>query len=85
MAEGYTKTINTNGEFVNLTTDLGITFTSGKSYTIQVQNVADIKIANAIFSLVNQEFTYWAGSVDVYIKTAPRRTCVLTVLENEEE
>lgn len=81
MATSYTGTINTNGTFVDLATESGVTFTSGKSYTIQIQNLAYIKLADAIFTIyTNDPFTYTAGSDSLYIKTN-NTSCVVTILE----
>lgn len=77
----FTGSITTNGEFVTIAELTNFSFTSGKTYTIQIQNIADLKIADAIFTIVNNPiFTLTASDDDVYIKTNGYVT--LTILEN---
>lgn len=92
MANSFTGQINTNGEFVTVeSVTVGVEgstftgFTEGKSYNIQVQNVADLKVGDAIFTLGDrfQFLTYKAGTDDMYIKTDVIPT-KLTILEEEE-
>lgn len=83
MATSYTGTINTNGEFIDLATESGVTFTSGKSYTIQIQNIGYLKLGDAEFAIyTNDPFTYTAGSDDLYIKTL-NNSCVVSIYEAE--
>lgn len=76
----YTGTINTDGEYVTVAEAADFTFTNGNSYTMQVQNGAHIKIADAEFYVVNEKFTYKATSDNLYIKTSSLG-CMLTILE----
>ena len=85
MAESYTGTIKTDGEWQSVETVTGVTFTVGNIYTMNVINTAEIKVANAIFPISNEKFQYKAGSDDLYIKTQDGYTCTLTILENENE
>lgn len=84
MATSYTGTIKTNGEFIDISTESGVTFTSGKSYTIQILPNNDIvyfKVADAIFEIDNSNpFTYTAGSDSPKLKTNYKE-CTLTILE----
>ncbi len=78
----YTGTIDTKGEFKSIASLTGITFSSGTSYTMQIQNMALLKIGDAVFTItVNEPFTYTAGEETLYMKTCYGQ-CVLTVLEN---
>ena len=85
MAESYTGTIKTDGEWVEVETATGVTFTVGSTYSMNVINTAEIKVANAIFPVTNEKFQYKAGVDDLYIKTQDGYTCTLTILENEGE
>lgn len=80
--ESFTGIINTNGEFQEVETLTGVSFTIGNSYTMMIQNLAYIKVANAIFPITNEKFQYKAGEEDLYIRT-DENNCVLTILENE--
>ena len=80
--QSFTGTIDTDGEFLLIETETGITFTAGTKYTVQVQNQAYVKIADAVFNVTGKEFEYTAGTEDIYIKTT-YQPCVLTILENE--
>ena len=79
--QSFTGTIDTNGQFATVESLTSITFTADTNYSIQVQNIADIKIADAIFTFRNEKFQYKAGTEDMYIKTYGQ--VVLTILENE--
>lgn len=78
-----TKTINTNGEFVDIETLLDVTFSTGTKYTIHVTNAAIIKIANAELPIENNYCDYTAGTETLYIKTL-FLPCTVAILENEE-
>lgn len=80
---GCTETINTNGEYESVTTLTGFSFTEGKTYNMQIQNVAYLKVGDAEFCFINEKFDYTAGSEDLKIKTDMAQ-CVLTILEVEE-
>ena len=60
-------------------------FTSGKTYTMCIENSAYIKVSDAIFPIHNEKFLYVAGDDDIYIKTdysdSNNISCVLTILE----
>lgn len=80
-AVSYTGSINTNGSFETVANLTSLTLTSGKTYTMQIQNIAELKIADAIFTIANNPiFTLTASDDDVYIKTNGYVT--LTILEN---
>ena len=85
MAESYTGTIKTDGQWQSVETLTGVTFTVGNTYSMNIINTAEIKVANAIFPVTNEKFQYKAGSEDLYIKTQNGYTCTLTILENEGE
>lgn len=81
MATSYTGRIGTDGQYVDLATESGVTFTSGTTYTIQIQNLAYLKLGDAEFAIyTNDPFTYTAGSDTLYIKTT-YNTCVVTILQ----
>lgn len=75
-----TETINTNGEFVTVAEAADFTFTQDKTYSMQIQNTAELKIADAIFTIRDEKFSYKATSDDLYIKCSI--PCILTILEN---
>ena len=93
MANSFTGVINTNGEFVTVeSVTVGVEgsnftgFTIGKFYNIQVQNLADFKVGDAIFTLGDRyQFLIIKARTDtLYIKTdvIPAK---LTILEEEKE
>jgi len=82
MANSYTGYINTQNLFETAESLTGLTFTTDKTYTIQVQNIAEIKIDEAVFTLKNDIFVFKQGSDDLYIKTNTLGA-VLTILEND--
>lgn len=81
---GYTGNINTNQEFQSVATLTGITFSSGKTYNMQIQNSAYLKLGDAVFCFNNEKFDYKAGTDDLKIKTT-YNSCILTIYEVEEE
>ena len=86
MAESFTGIVDSEGDFVVLEDKTeGFTFTAGKSYTMQLQNKAYLKISNAEFYIPTYvPFTYKASDDYLYIKTVQPNT-VVTILENAEE
>lgn len=86
MAESFTGIIDSEGAFVLLEDKTsGFTFTAGKTYTMQLQNKAYLKISNAEFFIPTYvPFTYKASEDDLYIKTVMPGT-VVVILENAEE
>ena len=83
MTESYTGSIKTEGQFETVESLTNVTFTAGNTYTMQIQNLAYLKLGDAVFSITtDQPFTYKAGTDDLYIKTTYGE-CVLTILENE--
>ena len=80
----YTGIIETNGNWEKVSTKAGFTFATGKSYTMQLQNQAYLKVSNAEFYIPTYTpFTYKASADDLYIKTVQPNTIVV-ILENEE-
>ena len=84
MAVSYTGVINTNGEFETVESLTSLTFTAGKTYNMQIQNEAYLKVADAVFAFINEKFNYIASTDDLYIKTYGSMPCTLTILEVEE-
>ena len=80
-AQSFTGIIDTKGEWQKVGELTGITFTEGNSYSMQIQNWARVKVADAEFSCSNEKFTYKAASDELYIKTT-NGNCQLTILEN---
>ena len=78
----YTGEINTNGEWATIASLTSFTFVEDTPYWIQVQNIAEIKIASAEFTVHNEKFKYTQLEDDIYIKTNER--VVLTILETTE-
>lgn len=75
-------TVIYNKENEKLETLAGITLTSGKTYSIQVQNTACFTIANAEFVFCNEKFPFTQGDDDVYVKAIGSAT--ITILENSQ-
>lgn len=71
----------TNTDYETLASLANITMTEGKTYSIQVQNLAYFKVADAVFCFHNKEFTFLQGEDDVYVKTNGFQA-VITILEN---
>lgn len=83
-AVSKTLTVNTAGLWESVATLADITITSGKTYSMQIQNLAYLKIADAEFTIYSDApFTYKASDDDLYIKTDYSK-CELTILENAE-
>ena len=82
MAESFTGEIDTQGEFETVEDLTNVSFTAGNVYSMQIQNGANLKIADAIFTIEDEYFQYKAGVEDLYIQTT-YRPCTLTILENE--
>ena len=83
-AVSKTLTVNTEGEWESVAELANITFTSGYSYTMQLQNLGYLKIADAEFTIYSDApFTYKASDDTLYIKTDYSK-CELTILENAE-
>ena len=81
--QSFTGTINTNGEFAEVSELTDVTFSSGTTYNMQIQNVAYLKVGDAVFCFNNEKFDYKASSDTLYIKTATGSACELTILEVE--
>lgn len=81
MANSWTGSIHTEGEYQTVASLASFTFTEGKTYTMQVQNECYLKISDAEFWIGNEKFNYTAGSDDLYIKTM-YIPCTLTILED---
>lgn len=76
------KTVNiTNSTFETIASLASITLTVGKTYSMQIQNIAEIKIADTIFTINNEKFTWTQANDAIYIRT-PGLPAMLTVLEN---
>ena len=81
--QSYTGTADTDGAWETVASVTGLTFTPGKQYTMQIRNIAYLRIANAIFYLKDQLFTFTQGEDDLYIKAEDNANqAVLTILEN---
>ena len=88
-ANSITTEINTNGEW-ELITDVATGdnfsgFTEGKTYSISIENSAEIKIADAIFPFRNEKFSFTMGDDAPYIRTNyfdNNCSCTLAILEN---
>ena len=84
-AQSYTGSINTNGEFVDVETLTGITFTPGNNYSVQIQNLAEWKVADAVFTILTDDvWNFLGGSDTPYIKTV-LGDCTLTIYESAQE
>ncbi len=78
------KTIQiTNNSYETIESLAEITLTQGKSYSMQIQNRAAIKIADAEFTFNNEKFCFTQGDDTIYIKSTDSvYPAILTVLEN---
>lgn len=88
-ANSFTGFIDTNSTFVTVASvTVGVSgsnftgFTTDKTYTIQVQNTAELKVSDAEFTLKNQFMQFKQGADDLYIKTTTL-PCKLTILEED--
>lgn len=70
-----------NTSYTKLETLASITLTKGKTYSIQVQNIAHFKVANAEFVFDNEKFPFTQGDDDVFVKV-PGLQAIVTILEN---
>lgn len=80
--QSYTGFI-TQTTYTTLASLSEITFTEGKTYSIQIQNIAEFKIGDAEFTFENEKFTWKQGGQDIYLKTTSLGARI-TILENEE-
>lgn len=71
----------TNTSYETIASLADITLTNGKTYAMQIQNLAYIKIADAEFVFKDEKFQLTQGADDVYIKTTALGA-TLTILEN---
>jgi len=71
-------------EYATVASKTGISFTSGKTYTMQIQGSAWLKEDDAEFLFSNREFQYKASSSDLYIKTT-EMGCLMTFLEEKSQ
>lgn len=72
MTNLYSGTINTRGQYQNLATLTGLTFTVGTKYTIQIQNSAYIRegeVGNGFLISNIKPFILDYKGGDVFIKT----------------
>lgn len=70
-----------NTAFETIASLAEITLTSSKTYSMQIQNTAEIKIADAIFLMKDEKFQFTQDDDDIYIRTLGI-PAVLTILEN---
>lgn len=71
MANLATISVKTNGEYQNLGELADVTFISGNSYTIQIQNLAYLRegtVGEGFLVNSDNPFTYVASGNDLYIK-----------------
>lgn len=80
-AVSYTGTIDTNGEYETVESLTELTLTSGKTYTVQIQNIGYIKIADAEFCVQNRIFTFTQGEDALYFKS--NQPAAFSILEND--
>lgn len=67
-SQSFTGTIDTNGEFVSISSLTDITFTVGAEYSIQIQNLGLFKVADAVYTIKDEKFIFTAGNDEPYIK-----------------
>ena len=81
MTQSFTGDIGTNGDWVNVASETGLNLTEGSKFNMQIQNIADLKVRDAVFSFKNEKFDYVAISAPLYIRTEGSIPCKLTILE----
>lgn len=72
MANLYSGSIQTNGDYVTLASATSLTFTEGNKYSIQIQNLAYLRegtTGGGFLINTTTPITYTATSDDLYIKT----------------
>jgi len=78
--DSYTGSINTNEAYESIETLTELTFTVGNTYAIQVQNIAEVKVADAEFTINSiTPFNFTQGDDTIYIRT--HGVVVLTILD----
>lgn len=78
-SQSFTGRVNTENVYQSIEELTGITFTVGETYSIQIQNLAYFKIADAEFPIYTDDvWNFVAGSDTPYIKTN-YSSCVLTI------
>lgn len=83
----YSKSLKTNGEYVDLAETLGFTFTEGNTYQIQIMNTATIIIADekptegGFFIFDNKPFGYKHLGSKLWIKSTEKRPIEINVSE----
>lgn len=83
MANLYTGSIQTNGDYVTLASATSLTFTEGNKYSIQIQNPAYLRegtTGKGFFVNSDVPITYTATSDDLYIKT-DFQSCIVNIAE----
>ena len=81
MTQSFTGDINTNGSWATVASETGLNLAAGKKFNMQIQNIADLKIRDAVFTLKNEKFDYTTISAPLYIRTNGNVPCILTMLE----
>lgn len=76
----YTGTINTDNEWRSVSELANFIFETDKTYKMQIQNSACLKIGKAVFNYNNEKFDYKATGSNLFIKTG-YFPCILTILE----
>ena len=71
----------TNTSYETIASLASITLTASKTYSMQIQGIAYIKIADAEFCFKDEKFVFTQDTDDIYIKT-PGLPATLTILEN---
>ena len=82
------KSIRTNNEYVDLAATLGISFTAGKTYQIQLLNtgtiiIADEKPTEGGFLILDEKpFGYKHTGSKLWLKSTDKRPCVVNISED---
>ena len=83
MANLFTGSIDTKGQYKTLAELTGLTFTSGNKYSIQIQNMAYLRegtVGGGFLINKTDPITYTASSDNLYLKT-DYQPCVVNVAE----
>lgn len=72
-----------NASYETLASLASITLTEGKSYSVQIQNILNWKVADAEFTFQNKDITWTQAADDVYVKVINAgQVAKITILEN---
>lgn len=87
MANIKSKFIQSNGDYVDLAEEMGITFTEGNDYQIQIQNAATVIVSatkpteGGFYINTNKPFGYTHTGDTLWIKTLQYTDAFVNIAE----